>query len=204
MNALAARVLDAKHFFTRNNMRAWRVANCTAAMLTLSGALAWGAVFYDSEHFVRGQFFVLAHFGIYTTTAMFFALRAQQYTRVDVAFAFGTPALVMILQAGVLPALRPAFAYFVLGFAVWYLCAAKFMQRTRAPAAKKLFDAFAVIATLHLAIAPYFAFEGPTLATVWAAEGALLVWSGLYERRTFSRALGVVLLTLATGVFVFN
>src|SRR5690606_12336899 len=129
-----------------------------------------------------------------------FARRQPQGRRdmIDGCLLFGTPLVAFSLQAALLEGERMPLAWCALGLAALYAALAWLLRRR--DGYRLLSDAHALLAAGFATLAVPLALSAQETASVFALEGAGLVWLGLRRRRALPQAAGAAL-QLAAGVF---
>ncbi|WP_420007641.1 DUF2339 domain-containing protein [Xanthomonas sacchari] len=163
--------------------RPWRVLNLLGFGFTFGIGTLWGVLQYRPEKFVSTEPFLLLFFAFYLLIPILYA-RRQQAARsalIDGSLLFGTPLIAFSLQAGLLRGERLPLALCALALAALYaLLAAALIRRARFAL---LGQAYAVLAVGFATLAVPLALSARATASVFALEGAALVWLGLRQRR---------------------
>ncbi len=182
--------------------RSWRVLNLLGFAFTFGIGTLWGVLDYRPDKFASTQPFLLLFFAFYLLIPVLFARRQPVGRRdfIDGCLVFGAPLVAFALQAGLLRGDRLTLAFCALGLAVVYAALAWLLQRRRN---------FTVLAQSHALLAVGFAtlavplaLSAQATASVFALEGAALVWLGLRQRRLLPQVSGVGL-QLAAAVAHF-
>lgn len=183
-------------------LRHWRVLNLVGFAFTFAIGLAWGAQYYRPEHFATVEPFLLGFFLFYVAIVVLHAVRAPQDRRgvVDGSLLFGTPLLAFGLQAAMLHAQPMALAFSAMAVALLYMGLAFALLR-RYPL---LGQSFGVLAVGFATLAVPLAFSARATSTVWALEGAALVWLGLRQRRGMPQLIGIGLHLLAAVAWLIH
>ncbi|MBO9883487.1 DUF2339 domain-containing protein [Xanthomonas sp. D-109] len=163
--------------------RPWRVLNLLGFGFTFGIGTLWGVLQYRPEKFASTEPFLLLFFAFYLLIPILYA-RRQQAARsalIDGSLLFGTPLIAFSLQAGLLRGERLPLALCALALAALYaLLAAALIRRARFAL---LGQAYAVLAVGFATLAVPLALSARATASVFALEGAALVWLGLRQRR---------------------
>lgn len=183
-------------------VRAWRVLNLLGFVFTFGIGSAWGVLSYRPELFASTEPFLLLFFAFYLLIPVLYARRGDApAAAVDGSLLFGTPLVAFVLQAGLLDGARMPLALNALGLAVVYAALAAWLvrgQRTRL-----LGQGHAVLAVGFATLAIPLALSARATASVFALEGAGLLWLGLRQRRALPQWAGVGLqLAAAVGVVI--
>ncbi len=182
--------------------RSWRVLNLLGFAFTFGIGTLWGVLDYRPEKLASTQPFLALFFVLYLFIPVLFARRQPAGRRdfIDGCLVFGTPLVAFALQAGLLRGDRMTLAFCALGLAVVYAGLAWLLQRRQN---------FTVLAQSHALLAVGFAtlavplaLSAQATASVFALEGAALVWLGLRQQRWLPQVSGVGL-QLAAAVAHF-
>lgn len=181
--------------------KAWRELNLLAFLFTFGIGGMWGVTRYQSVMFSQAEFFLLLFFLMFVAIAVLFAQRRapQPGHYVDGTLIFGTPLVVMGLQAGLMEDLPFGRAYSALGFAAFYVGLAWLIQRRVQPQLRLLVESFLAVGVALATLAVPLALDGHWTAATWALEGAAIFWVGLRQQRALALVSGVGL-QLAAGV----
>lgn len=184
--------------------KAWRVLNLLAFVFTFGIGSAWGVLRYQPEHFASTEPFLALFFAFYVAIAILFALRtAPKLTDyVDGTLVFGTPVIVMMLQAGLVHDRPYAMAFSSLALSAVYLALAATAWRLRREQLRLLATAFLALGVAFLTLSVPLALDGHWTAATWALEGAAILWIGLRQNRRLAMASGVLLQIGAAISFV--
>lgn len=183
--------------------QSWPLLNRIGFAFTFVIATAWGVLSYTSVDYAGVQAFLLLFFALYFLIPVLHALRdgAGYPHRPDVMLVFGLPLFAFPLQAGLLEGERLPIAFSALLLATIYLAGAYFLLRIqRRPA---LGRSHAVLAAGFATLAVPFAFAAPTVAMIWALQGAALVWFGIEYRHRAGRLAGLALQFVAASVWLY-
>jgi uncharacterized membrane protein len=187
--------------------RPWRVLNLLGFVFTFGIGTLWGVLDYRPEKFASTEPFLLLFFALYLLIPVFYANRrhaagqvGNRHTVVDGTLVFGTPLVAFALQSGLLEGERMPLALSALGAAAIYaLLAAGLRGRERF---LSLVDTYAVLAVGFATLAVPLALSARATASVFALEGAALVWLGVRQQRWLPQLSGLLLQLLAAGAFV--
>lgn len=174
--------------------KAWRALNLLGFGFTFVIGGAWGARYYQPEHFASTEPFLLLFFAMYLAVAVLFALRQPPRLKgyIDAALAFGVPIAVFGLQAALVRDIDFGLAWSAIGFAAVYLVLARWLWR-RGGELRPLTEAFLALGVVFASLAVPLALEGRWTAVAWALEGAALVWVGVRQQRLPARLFGLAL-----------
>jgi len=174
-------------------VRPWRVLNLLGFVFTFGIGTLWGVLEYRPEHFASTEPFLLLFFGFYLLLPLLYARKAPTpgSARIDGSLLFGTPLIAFALQAGMLPGQRMTLAFFALGLAALYAALARWLL----PQSRMglLARGHAVLAVGFATLAVPLALSAQATASVFALEGAGLVWLGFMQSRRLPRWTGLAL-----------
>ena len=181
--------------------KAWRPLNLVAFVFTFAVSSIWGATHYQLALLATTEPFLILFFLLFTATAILFAYRRAPDFRyyVDGTLVFGTPAMVMGLQAGLVREIPYAMAFSALALSAFYLALGWLLVGRRRDSLRLLIEAYLALGVAFATLAIPLALEGRWTATCWALEGTAVFWFGLRQQRRLAVAAGV-LLQFAAGV----
>ncbi|HZH43236.1 MAG TPA: DUF2339 domain-containing protein [Lysobacter sp.] len=179
--------------------RAWRILNVLGFAFTFGIGAAWGALRYRPEDFASTEPFLLGFFALYLLIPLLYARRRAPGRRdaIDGCLLFGTPLVAFSLQAGLLDGARLPLAFNALALGALYALLAAAVRRSERLAA--FVAPYAVLAVGFATLAVPLALSAQATASVFALEGAGLVWLGLRQQRRLPQLSGA-LLQLASAV----
>jgi uncharacterized membrane protein len=184
--------------------RPWRVLNLLGFGFTFGIGTLWGVLQYQPAKFASTEPFLLLFFAFYLLIPLLYA-RRQPATRgnlVDGNLVFGTPLVAFSLQAGLLRGEGLPVALCALGLAMVYaLLAAALIRRERFAV---LGQAYALLAVGLATLAVPLALSARATASIFALEGAALVWLGVRQRRRLPQFSGAGLQLAAAIGFVLG
>ena len=183
-------------------LKPWRILNLLGFVFTWGIGAAWGALQYSPDKFASTEPFLLLFFAFYLLIPLLYARKASTPggARIDGSLLFGTPLIAFSLQAGLLHDDRMTLALCALGLATIYAVLAKLLLgRERL---NLLARGYAVLAVGFATLAVPLALSARATASVFALEGAGLVWLGLQQQRRLARWTGIGL-QLAAAVAWF-
>ncbi|MBT2766773.1 DUF2339 domain-containing protein [Stenotrophomonas sp. ISL-67] len=182
--------------------RPWRVLNLLGFVFTFGIGTVWGVLQYNADKFASTEPFLLLFFAFYLLIPILYARRqpAEKRDLVDGSLVFGTPLIAFSLQAGMLHDDRLVLALCALGLAALYAGLAWALIRRRRYAA--LGQSHAVLAVGFATLAVPLALSARATASVFALEGAALVWLGLRQQRWLPQVAGALLQMGAAFGFV--
>ncbi|WP_282276258.1 DUF2339 domain-containing protein [Stenotrophomonas sp. PS02297] len=186
-------------------VRPWRILNLLGFAFTWGIGTLWGVLDYTPAKFASTEPFLLLFFAFYLLLPLLYARRAATPggARIDGCLLFGTPLVAFSLQAGLLQGERMPLALCALGVALLYVVLARaLLGRERL---HLLAQGYAILALGFATLAVPLALSAKATASVFALEGAGLVWLGLVQQRRLARWTGIGLqlaaaFALAVGI----
>ena len=190
-------------------VRPWRILNLLGFVFTWGIGTAWGVLQYAPAKFNTTEPFLVLFFVFYLLLPLLYARKAATAgsARIDGCLLFGTPLIAFSLQAGLLQGERMPLALCALGVAVLYAVLARALINKERLAV--LARGYAILAVGFATLAIPLALSAKATASVFALEGAGLVWLGLTQQRRLARWSGIGLqlaaaAALAIGVSGLN
>ncbi|MDQ1107607.1 putative membrane protein [Stenotrophomonas rhizophila] len=182
--------------------RPWRALNLLGFAFTFGIGTTWGVLQYNADKFASTEPFLLLFFAFYLVIPILYARRqpAEKRDLVDGSLVFGTPLVAFSLQAGMLHDDRLLLALCALGVAALYAGLA--WALIRRPRYAALGQSHAVLAVGFATLAVPLALSARATASVFALEGAALVWLGLRQQRLLPQIAGALLQLGAAFGFV--
>ena len=182
--------------------KAWRILNLLGFAFTFGIGSLWGIGAYLPEHYRTTQPFLALFFVFYLLVPILFARRQPEGRRdfIDGCLVFGMPLVAFSLQAGLMEHLvrdgdRLPLALCALGLGVLYAGLAWSLLRRAGYAV--LAQSYAILAVGFATLAVPLALSARATASVFALEGAGLVWLGLRQERRLPQLAGTALQLLA-------
>ncbi|EKD37821.1 MAG: hypothetical protein ACD_75C00979G0001, partial [uncultured bacterium] len=188
--------------------KSWRVLNLVGFLFTFAIGTLWGSSGYRPEHFATTEPFLLLFFAFYVLISILFAHRQPINLRgfVDGPLVFGLPLIVSGLQYFLVRDMEYGMAFSVLGFGLFYLGLAKLMAklswRKLEGSMHLLCEAFLALGVVFGSLTIPLALDGHWSASIWALEGAGMVWVGTRQQRVLARHFGILLQLAAAYIFV--
>ncbi len=187
--------------------RPWRLLNLLGFVFTFGIGTVWGVLDYQPAKFASTEPFLLLFFALYLLIPIFYAHRRNQdghegnaHALVDGTLVFGTPLVAFALQAGLLQGERMPLALSALGAAAIYVLLAAALRRREQFAS--LVDTYAVLAVGFSTLSVPLALSARATASVFALEGAALVWLGVRQDRRLPQISGLLLQLAAAAAYV--
>ncbi|WP_339616658.1 DUF2339 domain-containing protein [uncultured Gilvimarinus sp.] len=182
--------------------KAWRILNLLGFVFTFVIASLWGVLNYTPANLPSAQFFLVLFFLFYVSIAIFFARRQPPNLTgyVDASLVFGVPLVGFGLQAGIVYQYQYGLAWAAFALGVFYSLLLILCRRFGGATYRLLAEAYLALAAVFLSLAIPFALDGEWVASVWALEGAGVLWVSLRQRRQLGAAFALALQVLA-GVY---
>ncbi|MDQ7997994.1 MAG: DUF2339 domain-containing protein [Luteibacter sp.] len=179
--------------------KAWRVLNVLGFVATFGVGTAWGVLKYSPSLFESTEPFLIFHFLLFLVVPWLHVLRSPKGRRaiLDGCLMFGNPIASLLLQGALLDWEPMPLAISALIAAGLYIAIA-FAIRKREDMGL-LRETWAVLAVAFATIAVPLALSAAVTASVFALEGAGLIWLGFRQGRRLPRWSGVFL-QLVAGV----
>jgi uncharacterized membrane protein len=182
--------------------RSWRVLNITGFFFTFVIAVAWGVLEYEREHLLSCEFFLILFYLLYLCISILFSLKEHFSPRgmVDATLVFGLPIIAFGLQVSLVDhiAYASALSAFVLGS----LYAGLFFVLRKEERLLLLARSFLFLSVLFYTVMIPYLFDTRLSATLWAIEGASLIYIALRQEQLLVRYAGQLLVLLATVAYV--
>lgn len=181
-------------------LRSWRELNLLGFAFTFGIGTFWGWQQYRPEHFASTWPFLLLFFVFYLLIPVLHARRGDaDRDPLDASLVFGTPLVSFALLAGLLEGERMPLAVSAVAVAALYGLLAWRVVGATAPLLQL---AHRVLAVGFATLAVPLALSAHATASVFALEGAAMVWLGLKQGRRLPVAAGGVLQVLAAAWFL--
>ncbi len=177
--------------------RAWRVLNLLGFVATYGIATAWGVLQYHTELFASTEPFLVLNFLFYLAIPLLYLLRTpgDRQRVVDGCLLFSNPLISLLLQGALLDWHGRPMALSALAMAAVYLGVAWAIRQRLALGLLR--DAWAVLAVAFATLAVPLGLSASLTSSVFALEGAGLIWLGLRQQRALARWGGLGLQALA-------
>jgi len=173
----------------------WRALNIAGFVFTFVIGTAWGVLRYRPEFFSSTEPFLVIFFALYVGIVMLSGV-------VDGTLVFGTPLVVLALQASMLHERMPL-AVSAAAMGAVYVTLAWLLTRRALKSHAMLAEAFIAIGVTCVTLAVPLALHARLNAAAWSVESVALVWVGCRQKRVLARVAGA-LLSLAAGLIVAN
>jgi uncharacterized membrane protein len=184
--------------------RSWRVLNLLGFLATYAVGTTWGVLRYEPALFASTEPFLVLNFLFYLAIPWLHVLRAPADRRVviDGCLMFGNPLISLLLQGALLHWDGAGLAISALVAAVVYVLVAYLGRRQ--PAMRLLYETWAVLAVAFATLAVPLALSADVTGSIFALEGAGLIWLGLRQQRALARWSGLSLQLFAALALVMN
>ncbi|SFW28575.1 DUF2339 domain-containing protein [Luteibacter sp. UNCMF366Tsu5.1] len=182
--------------------RAWRVLNVLGFIATFGVGTAWGVLSYNPALFASTEPFLILHFLLYVAVPWLHVLRSPRRERaiLDGCLMFGNPIACLLLQGALLDWQPMPLAISALVAAAIYVAIAFAIRRR--DDMTLLRETWAVLAVAFATLAVPLALSASVTASVFALEGAGLIWLGFRQGRRLPRWSGVGLQLVAGAAWV--
>ncbi|HZY33667.1 MAG TPA: DUF2339 domain-containing protein [Rhodanobacter sp.] len=184
--------------------RSWRVLNLLGFVATFGIGSAWGVLQYRPELFASTEPFLILNFLFYLAIPLLYLHRAapDQRKLIDGCLLFGNPLISLLLQAALLQWRGQPLAFSALAAAVIYVAVAWSIRGRDNFGILR--DAWAVLAIAFATLAVPLALSASLTGSIFALEGAGLIWLGLRQQRRLARWSGVALQLAAAFALVIG
>lgn len=186
--------------------KAWRELNLLGFVFTFVIGTAWGAQYYQPQHFATTEPFLILFFLFYLAIPVLFALRQPLRLRgyVDATLVFGVPVVGFALQGALVRDMEYAMAWSALVLAAVYIVLASALWRRRIEGLRLLTESFLALGIVFATLAIPLALDGRWTSAAWALEGAAMVWIGVRQQRLLPRISGLLLQLGAGTAFLLS
>jgi uncharacterized membrane protein len=188
---------------------AWRLLNLLGFVFTFGIGTVWGVLGYAPHKFNSTAPFLLLFFALYLLIPIFYARSRGEGRRdlVDGTLVFGVPLVTFALQAGLLQdqiarGERMPLAFTALALAAIYAVLGGVLNRL--DRMRPLVESYAVLAVGFATLAVPLALSAGATASVFALEGAALVWLGLRQQQRLPQLSGLLLQVAAAMAYVIG
>src|SRR5690606_40904750 len=185
-------------------VKSWRALNLLGFVFTWGIGIAWGVLAYTPESRDSTQPFLVLFFAFHLLLPILYARRRPPSRRdlIDGCLLFGTPLIAFSLQAGLMDGARMPLAYCALGLSALYALLAWLLRRREGYVL--LSQAHALLAVGFATLSVPLALSAQATASVFALEGAALVWLGLRQGRTLPQLAGAGLQLAAAVAYALG
>ncbi len=184
--------------------KSWRELNLVGFVFTFAIGTLWGSTGYRPEFFSSTEPFLVLFFVFYVLISILFAQRQPVNLRgfIDGPLVFGLPLIVSGLQYCLVKDFQYGMALSALALGLFYLALATLLWRRLVSSMHLLCEAFFALGVVFGSLAIPLALDGHWSATIWALEGAGMVWVGGRQKRVLARLFGLLLQLAAGYIFL--
>ncbi len=184
--------------------KSWRELYLVGFIFTFAIGTLWGSSGYRPEHFATTEPFLLLFFVFYVLISILFADRQPLNLRgfIDGPLVFGLPLIVSGLQYYLVRDMQFGMAFSALALGLFYLALAFFLWRRLSQSMHLLCETFLALGVVFGSLAIPLALDGHWSASIWALEGAGMVWVGAKQQRVLARHFGLLLQFAAAFIFL--
>jgi uncharacterized membrane protein len=184
--------------------KSWRELNLIGFVFTFAIGTFWGSTGYQPQFFSSTEPFLVLFFVFYVLISILFAYRQPVNLRgfIDGPLVFGLPLIVSGLQYCLVRDFQYGMAFSALALGLFYLTLATLLWRRLVFSMHLLCEAFLALGVVFGSLAVPLAFDGNWSATIWALEGAGMVWVGGRQKRVLARHFGLLLQLAAGYIFL--
>jgi uncharacterized membrane protein len=184
--------------------KSWRELNLIGFVFTFAIGTLWGSTAYQPEYFSSTEPFLILFFVFYVLISILFAHRQPVNLRgfIDGPLVFGLPLIVSGLQYSLVKEFQYGMAFSALVLGLFYLTLATLLWRKLVLSMQLLCEAFLALGVVFGSLAIPLALDGHWSASIWALEGAGMVWVGVRQKRVLARHFGLLLQLAAAFIFL--
>ncbi len=184
--------------------KSWRELNLIGFVFTFAIGTLWGSTGYRPEFFSSTEPFLVLFFVFYVLISILFAHRQPVDLRgfIDGPLVFGLPLIVSGLQYCLVKDFQYGMAFSALALGLFYLALATLLWRRLVSSMRLLCEAFLALGVIFGSLAIPLALDGHWSASIWALEGAGMVWVGGRQKRVLARHFGLLLQLAAGYIFL--
>ncbi|MDH5409344.1 MAG: DUF2339 domain-containing protein, partial [Gammaproteobacteria bacterium] len=186
--------------------KAWRPLNIVGFVFTFGIATIWGVLRYTPDFLYSTEPFLILFFLFYVAIAVLFATRQKPELKgyVDGTLVFGTPIAVFGMQYGLIHTIEYGLAFSAVALGLFYISLGTVLIKYGKSMMRDMSESFLAIGIIFGSFAVPLAVEGRVTSTIWALEGAGLIWIGLKQGRLFPRLFGILLQLGSSINFLFS
>lgn len=184
--------------------KSWRELNLIGFVFTFAIGTLWGSTGYQPEYFRSTEPFLVLFFVFYVLISILFAHRQPVNLRgfIDGPLVFGLPLVVSGLQYFLVKDYQYGMAFSALGLGLFYLTLATLLWRRLILSMHLLCEAFLAMGVVFGSLAIPLALDGHWSSSIWALEGAGMIWVGVRQKRVLARHFGLLLQLAAAYIFL--
>jgi len=175
--------------------KAWRELNLIGFFFTFCIATFWGSSNYQPQLFWSTEPFLILFFVFYVIISVLFAYRQPLNLRgfIDGPLVFGLPLVASGLQYHLVADIQYGMAFSALATGSFYLILVPLLWRKNVHSMHLLCEAFLALGVVFASLTIPLALDGYWSSSIWALEGAGIVWVGLRQNRVLARHFGLLL-----------
>ncbi|MGB3686217.1 MAG: DUF2339 domain-containing protein [Ornithinimicrobium sp.] len=184
--------------------RSWRALNLLGFAFTFVIAAMWGGLEYQPSDRPVAQWFLIAFLVLYVVITVLFADRQPSGRRglVDATLVFGVPVVAFGLQASLVAGTEYGLAIAAGSLGVFYGVLRLACRLLGGPAYLRLGRAFLALGLVFGSICVPLAVDGQWVATIWALEGAAVLWVAIAQRSWLSMLFALTLQVVAGVLYL--
>jgi uncharacterized membrane protein len=184
--------------------KSWRSLNLTGFFFTFLISVLWAQKSYRPELYWSCQPFLILFAAIYTFINCAYSIKKSEGSKhvIDPLMTFSTPLLYSLLQAKLVQPFEYGVAISAAIFGAAHIVLARALFHFYTAKLRHLVESYLIIGLVLLTLAVPFAFDGRVSSALWALEATALIWSGIRQKSLFIRVLGLILLPLASLLFL--
>jgi uncharacterized membrane protein len=184
--------------------RSWRVLNLLGFIATFAVGSAWGVLRYEHALFASTEPFLILNFLFYLVIPWLHVVRSPVDRRlvIDGCLMFGNPLVSLLLQGALLQWDGKGLAISTLVAAVIYVGVAYVSRRQ--PGMRLIRDTWAILAVALATLTVPLALSADVTGSIFALEGAGLIWLGLRQQRWLATWSGIALQLFAAGALLID
>jgi uncharacterized membrane protein len=180
--------------------RQWKSLPPLTFIATLVYFWGWYDTFYSPRALENTVFFATVFFILFAALPMVRSLRGEEFSQPEIVIVVSNAAQYLIaLRLMLWPAHRWNLTAAILALAAVHFVVAQAVPQRNANAARVAKILYTALALTFLTLAVPIGLDDEWITVAWAAEGAVLIWSGLRFRASALRGLGFILF-LVVGV----
>jgi uncharacterized membrane protein len=180
--------------------RQWKSLPPLTFIATLVYFWGWYDTFYSPPALENTVFFATVFFILFAALPMVRSLRGEEFSQAEIVIVVSNAAQYLIaLRLMLWPAYRWNLTAAMLALAAAHFVVAQAVPQRNANAARVAKILYTALALAFLTLAVPIGLDDEWITVAWAAEGAVLIWSGLRFRASALRGLGFILF-LVVGV----
>jgi uncharacterized membrane protein len=175
--------------------KTWRLLNLVGFGFTFVISTVWGMNFYHPSDFATTEPFLILFFLLYVLVAILFSTRQTPYLKgyMDGTIVFGVPLVGAGLQIAMTRTIEHGATISAVATGVFYLLLWYTLHPQQNKGLHALSKAFLALGLIFLTLAIPLIFDTTQTASLWALEGAAIIWVNMRQKNIFCRSFGVVL-----------